>query len=61
MFTSVLRVVYAKYSLTPSERESSVELVHAIVLGLPTVHPNTTKQRVAHYYPLRVPVKAVDR
>ena len=42
-------------------RESWVEVVHAIVLGLPRVHPNTTKQRVAHCYPLRAPVKAVDR
>ena len=42
-------------------RESWVEVVHAIVLGLPRVHPNTTKQRFAHCYPLRAPVKAVDR
>ena len=42
-------------------RESCVEVVHAIVLGLPMVHPNTTKQRVAHCYPLRAPVQAVDR
>ena len=42
-------------------RESCVELVHAIVLGIPRVHPNTTKQIVAHFYPLRAPVKAVDR
>ena len=66
MFTSVIRVVDAKYSLTPcvwsspasislSESkylkaespgtdewgESFVEVVHAIVLGLPRVHPNT--------------------
>ena len=42
-------------------RESVVEVVDAIVLGLPRVHPNTTKQRVAHCYPLRAPVEAVDR
>ena len=41
-------------------RESCVELVHAIVLGLPRVHPNTTKQIVAYFYPLCAPVKAVD-
>ena len=41
-------------------RESCVEVVHAIVLGLTRVHPNTTKQRVAHCYPLRATVKAVD-
>ena len=87
VFTSVIRVVDAKYSLTPcvgsspasvslSEskctyrvkvpeptdgRESCVEVVDAIVLGLPRVHPNRTKQGVAHFYPLRAPVKAVDR
>ena len=37
-------------------RESWVEVVHAIVLGLPRAHLNTTKQSVAHFYPLRVPV-----
>ena len=42
-------------------RESCVEVVHVIVLGLPRVHPNRTKQSVAHCYPLRAPVKAVDR
>ena len=41
--------------------ESSVEVVHAIDLGLPRVHTNTNKQRVAHFYPLRAPVKSVDR
>ena len=40
--------------------ESSVEVVHTIVLGLPRVQPNTTKQRVAHFYPLRAPVNTVD-
>ena len=40
--------------------ESSEELGHTIVLGLPIVHPNTTKQRVAHCYPLPAPVNAVD-
>ena len=44
-----------------NEREPCVEVVHAIVLGLTMVHPNTTKQRDAHCYPLRAPVKAVDR
>ena len=87
MFTSIIRVVNDKYSLTlcvgsspastslsrvpctyrlevrewTNERESCVEVVHAIVLGLPRVHLNTTKQRVAHFYPLRAPVKVVDR
>ena len=42
-------------------RESCVEVVHAIVLGLPRVHPNTTEQIVAQCYPLQAPVKAVDR
>ena len=42
-------------------RESCVEVVDAIVLGLPRVYPNTTKHRVAHCYPLRAPVKDVDR
>ena len=42
-------------------RESWVEVVHAIVLGLPMVHPNTTKQRVAQCYPLRAQVRGVDR
>ena len=45
----------------PDGRESCVEVVHAIVLGLPRVHPNTTKERFAHCYPLRAPVEAVDR
>ena len=44
-----------------NERESCVEVVHAIVLGLPRVYPNTTKKIDAHCYPLRAPVKAVDR
>ena len=44
-----------------NERECCVEVVHAIVLGLPRVHPNTTNQGDAHFYPLRAPVKAVDR
>ena len=39
--------------------ESSVEVGHTIVLGLPMVEPNTTKQIVAHCYPLRAPVNAV--
>ena len=34
-------------------RESCEELGHTIVLGLPSVHPNTSKQRVAHFYPLQ--------
>ena len=29
-----------------NEMESCVEVVHAIVLGLPRVHPNTTKQDI---------------
>ena len=41
-------------------RESSEELGHTIVLRLPWVHPNTTKQIVAHCYLLRAPVKAID-
>ena len=41
--------------------ESCVEVVHAIVLSLPRGHPNKTKQRFAHCYPLRAPMKAVDR
>ena len=58
-FTCTYRV---KVPEPTNERESCVELVHAIVLGLTWVHPNTTKQRDAHYcYPLRAPVKAVDR
>ena len=87
MFTSVTRVVDAKYSLTPclgsspasvslseftctyrvkvpkptNERESCVEVVHAIVLSLPRAHHDTTKQRVSHCYPLRAPVEDVDR
>ena len=86
VFKSVIRVVDAKYSLTPcvgssrasvslseckylwgespeprNGREYCVEVVDAIVLGLTRVKPNTTKQRVAHFYPLRAPVKAVDR
>ena len=44
-----------------NERGSCVQLVHDIVMGLPRVHPNTTKKRIAHCYPLRAPVKAVDR
>ena len=42
-------------------RESCVEVLHAIVWGLPRVHPNTTKHRVIHFYPLRAPVNDVDR
>ena len=42
-------------------RESCVEVVHAIVLGLARADPSTTKQRLAHCYPLRAPVEAVDR
>ena len=42
-------------------RETCVEVDHAIVLVLPRVHPNTTKQKFAHCYQLRAPVKAVDR
>ena len=89
MFTSVLTVLYAKYSLTLSvgsspasislseskyvkaecpwtdEREggggSCVEVVYDFVLSLTRAHPNTNKQSVAHCYPLRAPVKAVDR
>ena len=41
-------------------RESCVEVVDAIVLGLPRVHPNTTKKSNSHWYPLRAPVKAVE-
>ena len=78
LFTSVIMVVDAKYSLTPcvgsspasvslseskctyrvkvreptNGRESCVEVVHAIVLGLPRVHLNITKQIVSHFYPL---------
>ena len=44
-----------------NEREYCVEVVHAIGLGLPRVHTNTAKQIDAHWYPLRAPVKAVDR
>ena len=40
-------------------RESCEELGHTIVLGLPSVHPNTSKQRVAHCYRLRAPVNDV--
>ena len=40
---------------------SCVEVVHDIVLSLPRAHPNTTKQSVPHCYPLRAPVKAIDR
>ena len=35
-----------------NEREYCEELGHTTVLGLPNVHPNTSKQRVAHCYPL---------
>ena len=49
-----------KVSEPTNGRESWVEVVHAIVLGLPRVQPNTTKQRFAHFYPLRALVKAVD-
>ena len=41
-------------------RESSEELGHTIVLGLPRVNPNTTKQRFALCYPLSASVNAVD-
>ena len=40
---------------------SCVEVVNAIIFGLPRVHPNTTKQIFSHLYPLRALVKAVDR
>ena len=40
---------------------SCVDAVHDVVFSLPRAHPNTTKQSVAHFYPLRAPVKAVDR
>ena len=56
-FTCTYRV---KVPYLTNGRESSVEVVHIIVLGLARVHPNTTKQRVAHCYPLRATVKAVD-
>ena len=43
-------------SLKLAERRNGREyfegLGHIIVLGLPSVHPNTSKQRVAHWYPL---------
>ena len=54
-FTSTYRV---KVPEPTNERESCVEVVHAIVLG--RVHLNTTKQRFAHCYPLQGLVKAVD-
>ena len=57
-FTCTHRVKVAE----PTDgRESCVEVVHAIILGLPRVHDNTTKQRVAHCYPLRDPMNAIDR
>ena len=34
-------------------RESCEELGYTTILGLPSVHPNTYKQRVAHCYPLQ--------
>ena len=39
--------------LARNGREYCEELGHTIVLGLPRVHPNTSKQRVAHCYPLQ--------
>ena len=42
-FTFPYRV---KVRESTSERESYVEVVHAIVLGLPRVHTNKTKQEM---------------
>ena len=51
------------YSLKDPERsngrESSEELVHTIVLGLPRAHPNTTKQLVTLFYPILTPEPAL--
>src|SRR5664279_289743 len=51
------------YSLKVPERtnmrESSEELVHTIVLGLPRARPNTTMQLVPLCYPILTPVPAV--
>ena len=48
---------------TPRKRtiggEYSIGVSHTIVLGLPWVDLKTTKQRVAHCYPLRAPVNDV--
>ena len=40
--------------------ESSEEVGYTIVLELPRLHANITKQIVAHCYPLLAPVNAVD-
>ena len=57
-FTCTYRV---KVSEPSDGRESCVELVHAIGLSLPRAHHDITKKIVAHCYPLRAPVEAVDR
>ena len=57
-FTCTYRV---KVPEPTNGRESCVEVVHAIVLGLAKAHPTTTKQRLAHCYPPWDPVEAVDR
>ena len=56
-FTCAYRV---KVPERTNGRESSEELGHTIVLGLPRVNPNTTKQIFALCYPLPAPVNAVD-
>ena len=61
IFSSSLTTYRVKVPEPTNGRESCVEVVDAIVLGLPRVHPNTTKQRFAHCYSLRAPVKAVYR
>ena len=40
--------------------ESSIKMVHTIVLGLARVHPNTTKQLVPPGYPVPTNVSGVD-